>query len=242
MIAPKTAFAFAGTLLASALLASSPAAAQDAAQNGGQNEGGERINMVIAYSEDECPEAQDNEIVVCEILVEAERYRIPSNLRTSDNPANVSRSRQVEKFRYAGAFGIMSCDPAGAGGSVGCTQRMIDAAYQDKEKSSRVRFAQLIEQARQERLSTIDMEAAEEQERVEQIEREYLNRLEQERDAPLPGETAQSPVVVATDTPPTADTLVDRAPPPPGEAPAQPSVNPAVGPTLEPVEEGGSGS
>ena len=73
MIAPKTAFAFAGTLLASALLASSPAAAQDAAQNKGQNEGGERINMVIAYSEDECPEAQDNEIVVCEILVEAER-------------------------------------------------------------------------------------------------------------------------------------------------------------------------
>ncbi|MEM9084941.1 MAG: hypothetical protein AAGB23_03350 [Pseudomonadota bacterium] len=238
MIAPKTAFAFAGTLFGTALLANSPAAAQDEGQDGV----GERINMVIAYSEDECPEAQPNEIVVCEILVEAERYRIPSNLRTSDNPANVSRSRQVDKFRYAGAFGIMSCDPAGAGGSVGCTQKMIDAAYQDKKESSRVRFAQLIEEARQERLSTIDMEAAEEQERVEQIEREYLDRLEKERDAPLPGESPQSPVVVASDAPPAAESLVERAPPPPSEAPAQAYDETTVGPTLEPVEEDGSGS
>lgn len=165
-----------------------PAAAQDQA--------GDRVNMVIAYNEDECPEAQDDEIVICEILVEAERYRIPSNLRQSDSPENVSWNRRVESIRYIGEFGTMSCDPAGAGGITGCTQQLINNAYADRAESENVRFSQLIEEARQERLSTIDEDAAAEQERVEQIEREYLERLERERSQPLPGEIetpAQAP-------------------------------------------------
>jgi hypothetical protein len=180
MIARTKTLALATALAGGAMLAASPASAQD--------KGGDRVNMVIAYSEDECPDAQEGEIVVCEILVEADRYRIPRNLRSSDSPQNVARDRQIERIRYAGAFGIMSCDPAGAGGELGCTQQMIDAAYADKEEGSRVRFAQLIEEARQQRLSTIDIDAAAEQERVEAIEREYLERLEKERNAPLPGE------------------------------------------------------
>ena len=74
----------AASLLASpALIMASPAAAQD--------EAGDRVNMVIAYDESECPEAAaENEIVVCEILVEAERYRVPAALRTSDSPQNRS--------------------------------------------------------------------------------------------------------------------------------------------------------
>jgi len=51
-----------------------------------------------------------------------------------------------------------------------------------------VRFSQLIEQARAERLSTIDTEAAAEQSRVEQLEKAYMEKLERERAAPLPGE------------------------------------------------------
>ena len=153
-----------------------------------QDEGGDRVNMVIAYSEDECPEAQDGEIVVCEILVEADRYRIPSNLRQSDSPENTAWSRRVQNIRYIGEFGTMSCDPAGAGGITGCTQQLIDAAYADRAESENVRFSQLIEEARQERLSFIDEDAAAEQERVEQIEREYLERLERERDGPVEGE------------------------------------------------------
>lgn len=159
----------------------SPAAAQE--------QSGERINMVIAYDENECPEPTvEGEIVVCEILVEAERYRIPSNLRQSDSPQNISQTRRLEKIRYIGEFGTMSCDPAGAGGFTGCTQQLIDAAYADRAEGENVRFSALIEEARQERLSTIDVDAAAEQERVEQIEREYLERLERERNAPLPGE------------------------------------------------------
>ncbi|MEO0462629.1 MAG: hypothetical protein AAF127_05835 [Pseudomonadota bacterium] len=198
-----------GLVLAAAMLAASPAAAQD--------KGGDRVNMVIAYSEDECPEAKEGEIVVCEILVEAERYRIPSTLRSSGSPENVAWNRKVEKIRYSGDFGIMSCNPAGAGGELGCTQQMIDAAYADKEQGSRVRFAQLIEQARQERLSTIDIDAAAEQERVEAIEREYLERLERERNAPLPGEAPAEPTEPApADTPP-ADQAPDKSEGDPGE-------------------------
>ena len=164
-----------------ALAIASPAAAQDQA--------GDRVNMVIAYDESECPTPTiEGEIVVCQIVVEAERYRIPSNLRQSDSPENRTLNQRFEEIRYIGEFGTMSCSPAGAGGFTGCTQKLIDEAYAERSESENVRFSQLIEQARQERLSTIDEDAAAEQERVEQIEREYLERLERERDAPLPGE------------------------------------------------------
>lgn len=84
----------------------------------------------------------------------------------------------------------MSCNPSGAGGFTGCTQKFIKAAYKDKGEADTVRFGQLIEKARQERLATIDSEAAAEQERIEMIEREYMQRLERERSGELPGETA----------------------------------------------------
>ncbi|MCK0129796.1 hypothetical protein [Erythrobacter sp. F6033] len=173
-------FNTAAAALGLAFVAASPAAAQDKA--------GDKVNMVIAYDENECPEAGENEIVVCEILVEAERYRIPSNLRQSDSPQNTARRGEVETLRYITQSGAMSCSPAGAGGFTGCTQQFIDAAYAEKSEAETIRFGQLIEQARQERLSTIDEDAAAEQGRVEQIEREYLERLERERNQPLPGE------------------------------------------------------
>ena len=174
-----------------ALLAAGCAALAFAAPAHAQDKAGDRINMVIAYDESECPEqSSENEIVVCEILVEAERYRIPSNLRQSSSPQNTAWAKRVESIRYIGEFGAMSCDPAGAGGFTGCTQKFIEAAYADRAEGEQVRFSQLIDQARQERLSDIDDVAADEQKRVEQIEREYQERLERERNAPLPGEVA----------------------------------------------------
>lgn len=173
-----TALVFPGAILWGSVLQ-----AQDAA--------GDRVNMVIAYSEDECPQPiNSDEIVVCQILVEAERFRIPSNLRTSESPENTSWNERVQQFKFIGAFGSMSCSPAGYGGFTGCNQQMIEAAYADRDRSSVVRFAQLIEQARTERLSTIDTDAAEEQARVEQIERAYMERLERQRAEDLPGEQA----------------------------------------------------
>ncbi len=170
----------------------SPTAAQDQA--------GDRVNMVIAYDENECPEPTvEGEIVICEILVEADRYRIPSNLRQSDSREGISRTRQIESIRYIGEFGTLSCDPSGAGGFTGCTEKFIDEAFAERAEGENVRFSQLIEEARQERLSTIDIDAAAEQSRVEQIEREYLERLERERAGPLPGEETLPSAAPASD-------------------------------------------
>lgn len=176
-------------LLAPAALVSLAALAAAATPAAGQS-ANEKINMVIAYSADECPQAKEGEVVICEILVEAERYRIPSSLRYSDSPENKSWARQVEEIKYVGDFGTMSCSPAGAGGFTGCTQKFVEAAYKDRAEAENVRFGQLIEKARAERLSTIDTQAAAEQERVEMIEREYMERLERERQGELPGEAA----------------------------------------------------
>ena len=172
-----------------------PAAAQEATVD-------EKVNMVIVYGDDDCPPSTDQEIVVCARQAESERYRIPETLRFSEDPANSAWARRVERLEMVGAFGTMSCSPAGAGGFSGCTQQMIDAAYADKKEGSDVRFGQLIAQAREDRLSTIDGEAAAEQERVEQIEREYMQRLERDRDAPTPEEAAAAPLPTPQTTAP----------------------------------------
>lgn len=175
-----------------------------------QDEAGDKVNMVIVYGDDECPAPEGGEITVCARKAENERYRIPENLRISDSPQNTAWSQRVESYEFLGAFGALSCDPAGAGGFTGCTQQLISAAYADKAEASNVRFSQLIEAARAERLSTIDVDAAAEQERVEQIEREYLERLERERDQPLPGEAQSSPPAIGPDA---ADATEDETQP-----------------------------
>lgn len=172
---------FAAALAAGAFVA--PASAQEAPE--------ETVNMVIVYGDDACPQSTEDQIVVCARQDESERYRIPEPLRYSEDPANEAWATRVEKLEMIGDFGALSCSPAGAGGFTGCTQEMIRKAYADKAEGSNVRFGQLIAEARAERLSTIDEEAAAEQARVEQIEREYMERLERERAAPTPGEETE---------------------------------------------------
>ncbi len=157
-----------------------------------QDDPGDKVNMVIVYGDDECPASTDGEITVCARKAEGERYRIPSTLRTSDSPQNQAWTERVERLETVGKFGALSCSPTGAGGVLGCTQQMIDAAYQDRAEGSDVRFGQLIEEARTERLSTIDEDAADEQARVEQLERAYMEKLERERQGPVPGEEVES--------------------------------------------------
>ena len=170
-----------------------------------QDEAGDTVNMVIVYGDDDCPTPAEGEITVCARKAENERYRIPENLRVSDSPENVAWAERVERLEMVGAFGTLSCDPAGAGGVLGCTQQIIDAAYADKAEGSNVRFSQLIEAARAERLSTIDADAAAEQERVEQIEREYMERLERERQQALPGEAPPPSLDAAAEPEASAD-------------------------------------
>lgn len=164
-----------------------PAAAQSA---------GERINQLIVYGDDPCPQSSETEITVCARKDESERYRIPQVLRGTDSPRNEPWTERVEAYETVGAQGIASCSPVGPGGASGCMTKLIDAAYKERREGSDTRFGQLIEAERQKRLSTIDAEAAATQARVEQLEKEYEAKLARERaaeEASVPAATAPLP-------------------------------------------------
>ena len=173
-------------LLTLVALAASPAAAQSGAAE-------PKVNQLIVYGDDQCPESTGDEITVCARLEESERYRIPESLRQSEDPANESWASRVKSFEAVGDFGPLSCTPIGAGGELGCTAKMIEAAYEERAGGSSVRFAELIAQARAERLSTIDEEAAATQARVEELERQYTERLRREQEGEVPTAPAATP-------------------------------------------------
>lgn len=144
---------------------------------------GERVNQLIVFGDDPCPASSDGEITVCARKDESERYRIPKPLRESASPQNDAWSNRVIAYETVGKFGTLSCSPSGPGGSLGCTQRMIDVAYAEKRESSELKFSQLIAEERAKRLATIDAEAAETQKRVEEIEKQMEERARQEAEA-----------------------------------------------------------
>ena len=198
-----TAAALASAAFAGAMFAT-PAAAQD--------DGGDRVNQVIIFGDDECPQSTGDTITVCARLDESERYRIPSQLRQSGSPQNESWTQRVQSLEAVGDFGPLSCTPVGAGADLGCTMEMIETAYAERANSSSVRFGELIAAARDERLSTIDADTAEYQQRVEALEQEEFARRRAAQGELLPGE----------ETAPGEAELVDPAaipntpPPPPG--------------------------
>src|SRR6187551_3108681 len=163
-----------------------------------QTQAGDRVNTVIVYGDDECPQSSDTEIVVCARLDEEERYRIPEALRQSNNPANEPWANKVRAYETVGNFGALSCSPVGSGGELGCTAKMIEAAYQERATSSDVRAGELIAAARGERLETIDAEAAATQARVEELERQYMERVRAEEAGEVAPRTSDPsvPVVV----------------------------------------------
>ena len=170
-----------------------PAAAQDAA--------GDKVNVLDVFGEDPCPPSTAGEIVVCRRMDEEDRYRIPEALRGSSSPENESWSSRVKSFEAVGDFGPLSCSPVGAGADLGCTAQMIAAAYEEKRTGPGVRAAELIAEARGERLATIDAEAAETQARVEELERQYMARVQAEDAGEVapPSGPSSAPVVVDPD-------------------------------------------
>lgn len=146
----------------------------------------EKVNMVIVYGQDECPQPKDGEITVCARKGEGERYRIPEALRGSESPQNDAWNNKVLAYEMVGRTGTLSCSPVGQGGFTGCAQQLIDKAYAEKGADPAIRFSELIAAERARRLATIDADAAEAQARVEQAEREIAERLRREQDAPMP--------------------------------------------------------
>jgi hypothetical protein len=162
----------------------------------------EKVNMVIVYGKDACPQPKGNEITVCARKDESERYRIPEELRGSESPKNDAWNNKVLAYEMVGKTGTLSCSPVGPGGFAGCARQMIDQAYAEKETAPSVRFSELIAAERARRLSTIDADAAATQARVEQEERAYEARHQAEQ-------SGSAPAAPAPTTPPPSATAPD---------------------------------
>jgi len=159
----KTALLSASLFWAGGLLVS-PASAQDQA--------GDRVNQLVVYGDDPCPQSSEGEIVVCARKDESERFRIPETLRGGDSSdaKNQAWSERVRSYEYVGKSGTQSCSPVGAGGFTGCTQKLLTQAYAEQGQDDTVNWGQLIEEERQKRLSRIDEEAEAVEERLREIE------------------------------------------------------------------------
>lgn len=152
-----------------------------------QDNPSEKINQLIVYGDDPCPASTDGSITVCARKDESERFRIPKPLRDNPNDSvNQGWTQRVKAYETVGAFGTNSCSPVGAGGATGCMSQLIHNAYAEKKQGSDVQFGKLIEEERAKRLKTIDADTAEEQARVEVLEKEYEAKLKRERDGDTP--------------------------------------------------------
>lgn len=183
-------FSATAAFAAGLMLMAVPAAAQDepAAPDG------EKVNQLIIYGDDPCPASSEGEITVCARKPEQERYRIPEALRGVDSPTAQAWTNKVEAYETVGAFGTLSCSPVGAGGSLGCTQKLIDKAYAEKKTGSDVKFGELISAERQKRLSTIDGKAAADQKRVEEAEQAYFDQQKRQQAERDKTDTSQTPL------------------------------------------------
>jgi hypothetical protein len=95
------------------------------------------IAEIIVYGNDPCPRSTDDQVVVCARRPEAERYRIPPNMRTSGTPQEMQswavRSKSLET---TGATGINSCSPVGPAGYTGCLEKLIREAHGERKQQA----------------------------------------------------------------------------------------------------------
>lgn len=157
-----------------------------------------KVNMVIVYGEDKCPESNGDDIVVCARKDEGERYRIPEPLREGASPQNEAWNNRVRAYETVTATGTNSCSPVGVGGWTGCSGKLIDQAYAEKQTDPGIRAGELIAAEREKRLATIDADAAETQAEVEQQEEQILARRRLEQQASGDPVTSDTPPPPAT--------------------------------------------
>ncbi len=95
------------------------------------------VAEVIVYGADPCPRSTDDQVVVCARRPEAERYRIPPNMRQSGTPQEMeSWARKSQSLSTVGATGINSCSPVGPAGYTGCLMRVIQEAKGERKQTA----------------------------------------------------------------------------------------------------------
>lgn len=95
------------------------------------------IAEIIVYGSDPCPRSTNNEIYVCNRRPEAERYRIPQNMRQSGTPQQMQswavRSKSLET---TGATGLNSCSAVGPAGYTGCLEKLIQESRGERKQQA----------------------------------------------------------------------------------------------------------
>ena len=180
-------------ILAGAAIAQ-PAAAQDTGPVGPANE---KINQVIVYGNDKCPEANGDEILVCAVLPEGDRYRVPQIFRGGDplDPRNEAWVNRVVSLQRVGRFGTDSCSPVGIGGFTGCTQQLLAGAKAERQAADKTDWQAMIADERAKRLAGIDAAADTVEAAVVAEEKALAERQKQAE------ETAPATDAPATDNP-----------------------------------------
>ena len=127
----RTAASALAALAAGLTFAAMPAQAQTQ-----ETASGEKYNMVIVYGDQQCQASSDPEVItVCARV--GDEFRIPEPLRGIDQPQSDSWTNKVQAYETVGAFGTLSCSPVGAGGSLGCTQQLINQAFKETKEDSK---------------------------------------------------------------------------------------------------------
>ncbi|MFM5929967.1 MAG: hypothetical protein ACKOPQ_03565 [Novosphingobium sp.] len=162
-----------------------------------QSSDSEKVNAVIVYGQDECPKPVGDEITICARKPEAERYRIPKGLRETPSATSESWNSRVLAYERVGKTGTMSCSAAGVGGWTGCSQKLIEQAYAEKQGED-MSFAKIVEDERNKRLATIDADAAATQARVEEAEKQIEARQKAEAEAAEAAKKAANPAPAVT--------------------------------------------
>jgi hypothetical protein len=99
----------------------------------------ERISFLVTFGDEKCPDATGDEIVVCAAQPENERYRIPKELRETQEAevSGQSWTSAVETLdEYARANLPNSCSVNGSNGFTGCTQKMLQQWFAERRSAS----------------------------------------------------------------------------------------------------------
>ncbi len=103
-----------------------------------------RLNVTV-YGDDPCPTGNDDTIIVCGRKPEAERYRIPKEVRKKEAEENSAPAEQGWGSRAMAADQAgrtmmpNSCSPVGTNGFTGCAQQMFQQWYADRRAAGKLR-------------------------------------------------------------------------------------------------------
>lgn len=101
----------------------------------------ERISFLVTFGDDKCPEAVGDEIIVCAPAPEGDRYRIPKDLRDTEEDlvsGGSSWTSAVESLDgYSRAVLPNSCSVNGSNGFTGCTKAALEQWHAERRRERR---------------------------------------------------------------------------------------------------------